>query len=74
MITPVPARPPHAASVVARGALVRALLCAAAAGAVLAIVRDAAPASAIARWVPLLLGIALAAATVRHLVTWWRLR
>jgi hypothetical protein len=61
-------------AILARGALVRAVVCAVSAVLVATIVAGGTPASAVARWVPTVAAVALTAATVRHAFAWWRLR
>jgi hypothetical protein len=70
----VPDEPSAARAILARGALVRAVICAVSALLVATVVARATPASAVARWVPMVLGVALTAAAVRHAFAWWRLR
>jgi hypothetical protein len=63
-----------ARAILARGALVRALICAVSAALVFMIVAGATPSSAVARWMPTALGIGLTAAAMTQALAWWRLR
>ena len=74
MPQPLPEGSSAARAILARGALVRAVICAASAVLVVMVVAGATPASAVARWVPIVVGVALTAAAVRHAFAWWRLR